>query len=147
MKYAVPLALAVLVGFAGMNMLRGGVAPTPEVFATGSSLAQGMEKANAAGKPVLAVVTADWCPPCQSLKRGALVDGRVASLIESSTEPVYITDRQPRDVERLGVRAFPTSVIIRDGEVVASLRGAASTGAYLEWLENALTPSAADASP
>lgn len=151
MKSALPALALIVAAIVGVMIVQrffsGGVAPTPAYFDTSRTLDDALERSKSSGKPVFALVTADWCPPCQSLKRGALVDGRVASLIESSTEPVYITDRQPRDVERLGVRAFPTSVIIRDGEVVASLRGAASTGAYLEWLENALTPSAADASP
>tara|TARA_Y100001933_G_scaffold122861_1_gene122645 strand:+ start:304 stop:726 length:423 start_codon:yes stop_codon:yes gene_type:complete len=138
MKYAVPLALAVLVGFAGMNMLRGGVAPTPEVFATGSSLAQGMEKANAAGKPVLAVVTADWCPPCQQLKRGALADPEVAAWIDANTVPVYInSDESPDDAAALKVRALPTTVLLRDGEIIASRTGAASPADYLAFLKDA----------
>ncbi len=144
---ALVLTLIVLVIVAVILVPRlaggGGVAPTPAVFDTGVTLDQALERSQTSGRPVFALVTADWCPPCQSLKRGALTDERVTKAIESSTEPVYVTDKSGHDVGRLGVRAFPTSVIIRDGEVVASLEGAASAGRYLEWLEtNAATPEA-----
>ncbi len=125
----------------------GGVAPTPAYFDTSLSLDDVLERAEASGKPVLALVTADWCPPCQKLKRGTLVDERVAAFITSSTEPAYITDKQGYDVERLGVKAFPTSVILRDGEIVASLRGAVSARRYLKWLNENAGVAQANAEP
>ncbi len=125
----------------------GGVAPTPAVFDTGVTLDVALKRSQASGRSVFALVTADWCAPCQSLKRGALVDEQVVAFVESSTEPVYLTDKSGHDVERLGVRAFPTSVIIRDGEIVASLEGAVSAGRYLEWLETHAAAPHASATP
>ena len=66
---------------------------------------------------------------------------------ESSTEPVYLTDKSGRAVELLGVRAFPTSIVLQDGEVVASLEGAVSAGRYLSWLETNVATNHASASP
>ena len=125
----------------------GSVAPTPRVFDTSVTLDEALRRSGESGRPVFAFVTADWCPPCQTLKRGALTDDRVTGLIQRSTEPVYITDKSPHDVERLAISAFPTSLIIHDGEVVASLRGGASPSGYLEWLDSSLPTPPADASP
>jgi len=129
------------------RLLNGGVAPTPDVFDTTLTLDDAIKRSESSGKPVYALVTADWCPPCQTLKRGALTDERVTAFIVNSTEAAYVTDKNGHDVGRLGVRAFPTSVIIRDGEIVASLQGAASSAAYLKWLQSNALPAHANAEP
>lgn len=151
MKSALPVLVLIVAALAGVMIVQrvfmGGVAPTPTYFDTSLTLDDALERSKASGKPVFALVTADWCPPCQTLKRGALVDDRVASFIQDSTEPAYVTDKQMRDVERLGVSAYPTSVILMDGEVIASLRGAVSAGKYLEWLRANASPTHANASP
>ncbi|MFI4897344.1 MAG: thioredoxin fold domain-containing protein [Phycisphaerales bacterium JB059] len=140
-------ALLVVAALAPRFFGGGKVAPTPTVFDTSVSLDDALRRSDETGRPVFALVTADWCPPCQGLKRHALTDARVQRLLERSTEPVYITDQNGHDVERLGVTAFPTSFILRDGEVLASLRGSAPPDAYLEWLESNLPAGQANASP
>lgn len=139
MKYALPIAIAVLVGFAAVTALKGRVAPTPAVFSADSSLEAAIEQAGKENKPVLALVTADWCPPCQSLKRETLSDPEVAAWIGANTVPVYIdSDTSPEDAASLGVRALPTTVLLRDGEVVASNSGFIQAGDYLAFLKNAV---------
>ncbi len=144
----VVIAALLVVGALAPRLFGGGsVAPTPSVFDTSVSLDEALQRSDESGRPVFALVTADWCPPCQSLKRNALTDARVQGLIERSTVPVYITDKNGHDVERLGVSAFPTSFILRNGEVLASLRGAAAPDRYLEWLESNIPAAQANASP
>ncbi|MEQ8316689.1 MAG: thioredoxin family protein [Phycisphaerales bacterium] len=93
-------------------------------------------------QPVVAVVTADWCGPCQELKRTTLSDERVRSLLANRSQPVIIDGTDTKiampTLEQLGVRAFPSTVVLEDGKPVAMLEGYASADKYLAWLEQQL---------
>ncbi len=138
-------SLKMLVGavivFLGIALITGGfrTAPTPEAFAGALSLGDALDEAAKTGKPVLAFVTADWCPPCQKFKRGALIDKDVARWILDNTHPVLVdaTKANP-DASRLGVEAIPTLVMIRDDEKgereVARFSGDRDAAFVLDWL-------------
>lgn len=115
----------------------GGVAPIPEVFAQGLTLAQASEQSKAAGKPVLVYATADWCGPCQQFKRTTLLDPAVVAFIQSSTIPVYLdVDHHQDDAGKFNISSIPTTVLVRDGVLVAKLSaGAVDADEYLAWLK------------
>ena len=139
MKLAIPVALVVLLGFGAMQFFRGGVAPTPEVFGGLVSLDEGIRIGAEEGKPVVALVTADWCPPCQALKRGALMDPSVTSWLIENTVRVYInSDENPEDAAKLGVKSLPTTVVLKDGKIVDSKKGNAGAADYLAFLKAAV---------
>lgn len=127
------LLLARVVGFGG------GPAPTPGFMPVTTDIDSISFEAGKAGAPVVAVVTADWCPPCQQLKRTTLSDERVRAILVSSAQPVMIdgTDMEAATptLQRLGVRVFPSTIILRDGQPVAMLEGFADPDKYLAWLE------------
>lgn len=138
MKSALPVALAVLLAFAAVSYFRGGVAPTPEAFGELVSLDDGIRAGAESGKPVVALVTADWCPPCQALKRGTLTDPAVASWLDEHAVTVYIdSDKNPEDAQKLGVRSLPTTVVLKDGKIVDARRGNAGVEDYLGFLQAA----------
>ena len=117
-----------------------GVAPTPEAFAAHTSLEDALGQSEQSGKPVLVMATADWCGPCQTLKRGALSDPEVSAWIAEHAIPAYADFTDSRTPEAQGaqrllqVEAFPTLVLLRDGEVVGRRVGVVSAGSLLEWL-------------
>lgn len=137
------LVTIVIIAVAGLLMARmlvgSGTAPTPGFMPVTTDIAS---VAFEGDKPIVAVVTADWCPPCQELKRNALSDERVQNLLASNAQPVMIdgTNSQTAKstLERLGVRVFPSTVVLRDGRPVAMLEGNASADKYLAWLESQL---------
>jgi thioredoxin 1 len=136
MKVVIPALVVMLVVFAGIQAVRGRVAPTPEVFAAGVSLDDGIRSGTESGKPVVAVVTADWCPPCQMLKRETLADASVSAWIEQNAVGVYVdSDKNPEAAQALGVQALPTTVVLRDGKIVGSKTGFLGTEDYLEFLK------------
>lgn len=143
----ITIALWIVVIAAGLAVVGARVfrpaAPRPGVFASDVRLDEAIERGRTEGRPVLAVVTADWCPPCQALKRGALADERVAAFISGNAIPVYVdADANAQEAAALGVSSIPASVVIRDGVIVARTGGAAGAGDYLAWLRGALGPEA-----
>ncbi|MGD1915875.1 MAG: thioredoxin family protein [Phycisphaerales bacterium] len=117
----------------------GSVAPTPEFMPTTTNLAS-MQFSD--DKPVVAIVTADWCPPCQALKKNALTDARVVEFLASEAQAVMIdgtdTGAASETLQQLGVRVFPSTVVVRNGKPVATLEGNMSADRYLAWLEGQL---------
>lgn len=115
-------------------------APLPEAFAKATSLEQATTLAAASGKPVLAFATAEWCGPCQTLKRKALADKDVGRWITDNTHAVVIdgTNANPQ-VESLGVTGFPTLMLLRVGQggtlkEVSRITGVADAKAVLAFL-------------
>jgi len=140
MKTILAIACAVLIGYAVVSTVKqGGAAPTPEVFADSPTLAEALEKSNESGMPVFAVVTAEWCGPCQRLKRETLSDTRVESWIKLNTVPVFIDADEDREAAiKLGVQGIPASFLLREGEVLAKRVGYADPESYLAFLKGGM---------
>jgi thiol:disulfide interchange protein len=135
-RSVLPVVL-IVAAIGGLWWFTGRAAPTPQVFAQGLSLDEAVAQAGPGGL-VFAVATADWCPPCQSYKRGALADERVQAWVEANTVPVYIdVDARPQDAQRLEVSGIPATFLLRDGVVIAGGSGAMPTETLLRWLETA----------
>ena len=87
---------------------------------------------------VVAFTTADRCAPCQQYKRDALNDdGVIARLSDPRFLPTHVeVDRSPELADAyLGTRAIPMTYALRDGKVIAQLRGQRSAADLLAWLE------------
>jgi thiol:disulfide interchange protein len=105
-------------------------------------------RSSQSGKPVFALVAADWCAACTSLKAGALADSDVAEYIKANFEPVYVdvsaSNRQDADalamMSRLGVRALPAMVVLRRGVRMGAVEGAVPAKETLDWLKKAAAP-------
>jgi thiol:disulfide interchange protein len=129
-----------LIALAVVRQQYGGAAPTPTAFASHMTLEDALAESAASGKPVLAFATADWCGPCQSFKRGALADERVAAWIGENTLPAYVdltSDNDPRAQEAarlLEVASVPALMLVQNGEVIARREGVVGADGLLEWL-------------
>jgi thiol:disulfide interchange protein len=120
----------------------GGVAPTPGMFGEGLSLAEAEARASETGRLTLVFATADWCGPCQSLKRGALTDERVEAWVNAHTVPTMLDLTSPgaegqAAARRFGVRGIPALILLRDGEMLARREGVTDARGLLRWLEEA----------
>lgn len=105
-------------------------------------------ESNRTGKPILLDFNAEWCPPCQALKRQVFDDGSRGPAVQLAVIPVSIVDRaredgsNPAAIEslqnRFGVEAFPTLVVFHPAtgrKVVA--RGFGEAERTMKWIEEA----------
>lgn len=87
---------------------------------------------------VVAFATADRCAPCQQYKRDALNNaGVITRLSDARFLPTHVeVDRSPELADTfLGTRAIPMTYALRDGQIVAQLRGQRSAAELLAWLD------------
>lgn len=134
-------ALAIVGVFVVLMIVRGGggTAEKPALFGQGLTLGEARAVSVETGKPVFALVTADWCAPCQSLKRGALSDPEVAAYLKEFTIPVYLDEANNMDeIAALGTRAYPTTYLLRGEETIAQIEGGGSPAAYLRTVRRAI---------
>ncbi|MFM1867874.1 MAG: Thioredoxin-like [Planctomycetota bacterium] len=89
-------------------------------------------------RTVIVFVTADRCAPCQQYKRDALNDPTViARLSDARFLPTHLeVDRSPTLADaHLGTRSIPMTYALRDGKVIAELRGQRSAADLLAWID------------
>lgn len=131
------LPIAIICVLAGLIVMRSRPAPMPEYFDKTLTLTSAKAKSAESGKPIVALATADWCPPCKSLKRNALVDPRVTAFMKDKVVPVYLdaTSSMPSDAEYLNVYSIPTMIVIKDGTEIARFSGEQSADMVLAFLE------------
>jgi thioredoxin 2 len=86
--------------------------------------------------PVLVDLWATWCGPCRMVSP---VLEQLATERAGSIKLVKVdVDRAPATGTRFQVRAVPTLLVLRDGEVVARQPGAAPVATLRRWLDDAL---------
>ncbi|GAA1270423.1 thioredoxin TrxC [Pseudonocardia aurantiaca] len=88
--------------------------------------------------PVVVDLWATWCGPCR------MVSPALEQLATERAGDIKLVkveiDAAPRLAQRFEVRAVPTLLVMRDGEVVARQAGAAPVPALRNWLDQALKP-------
>jgi thioredoxin-like negative regulator of GroEL len=135
----VPVLVLAILPLGLVWLARGRVAPVPLAFAGKPTLASAVEASKRSGKPVVALVTADWCAPCQSLKRSVLTDPRIERLILEGSEPAYVDfDTSREAVAGFSIKSIPAIVVLKGDVPVARMEGLLRTESYVEWLTGTL---------
>jgi thioredoxin-like negative regulator of GroEL len=136
------IAFAGVLALVGLFVLKSffvTTAPTPAMFSEGLTLEQAVDRSAEKDGVVLAVVTADWCGPCQSYKKNGLSDERVAQWINKHGATAYINyDLNKELAGELGVRSFPTTLFIYEGRTLGAVSGAMSGDVLLTFLDRGL---------
>jgi len=117
-------------------------APTPDIFLQDTSLLEAFDLAAADGKPVFAVVTADWCAPCQTYKRTALADEAVQDWLTQNAVSVMLDNTSPLSREDAMLlndpQSIPMTAMFIDGRMVDAFTGSKGSGFLLDWLEQSV---------
>ena len=117
--------------------------PLPWIVDAGD--ADSAEIAQKASMPVLVVLWAEWCGPCRQVSPAL---ARLARERAGQVKLVKVdVDKAPELSERFDVKAIPTLLVLRGGEVVARQTGAAPANVLREWLDRALASSEVRARP
>jgi len=126
------LALVAYIAAPKIMSIIQGPAPTPGMFEDNYTIEQATLQSDSTGKPMLVLVTADWCPPCQALKKGALADATVTQWVSENMIPVYLEDTaNPDQIQLLPIRSFPTTFVINDGQILGQFSGNQSATKFL----------------
>ena len=100
-------------------------------------------EAERTGRPLFAYFTADWCGPCQGLKKTLWADADVEAALRDYVPVMVDVDQRP-DLARSyvvtrmnlegGIPAF--RVIDAKGQIVKEAVGAMPREDFLKWLQN-----------
>lgn len=106
-----------------------------------SSIDDGVDTAQQVQKPMIVLYTADWCPPCRTLKREVLHDDTVSSYLEQHFVLVKIdlSDRGGANDEVAalnGISGIPTMQAFDwQGNFLDVFQGPAERGVFMRWAE------------
>jgi thiol:disulfide interchange protein len=106
-----------------------------------STLAEAKTKAKAEGKPVIAVYSAVWCPPCQTMKKKVYPSSEVTKYHDKFVWAYIDTDvkENAADAQAAGVSGIPhIQFLDKNGKEIDKQVGGTSPDAFAEKLKDVL---------
>lgn len=122
------------VALGGLSWLRGG---GKELVPWRSDWEAARSEALRDRKPVFVYFTAEWCGPCQELRRTTWSDRHVAEVLGTSYVPVRIDiDKEPGLAMQYNVETIPWFAVLDDqGRPVRAWSGWKDADDFLKWLK------------
>jgi protein disulfide-isomerase len=112
-----------------------------ELVSWQTDLAAARTQAQASNRPMLVYFTAEWCGPCQGMRRHVWTDPRVADAMAAYVPVRIDVDVHPDIARRFNIEAMPTFVVLdAQQQVVRQSTGAMEAADMETWLKTASTP-------
>lgn len=95
-------------------------------------------RADAEGKPVMALLMRQTCPYCRMLLNDTLVNDAIVKEIEKNYVPLMIdVEEEPQKTAEIGLnpRAVPATYIIEGGRVISTLIGYRPPMEFMRFLQ------------
>lgn len=128
------VVLAALIAVIGSAMLR----KTHELIPWQTDYKTAQAESQRTGKPILLDFTADWCGPCQEMRRTTWSDATVAAALSDYIPTQVNIDTNPELASQFEVRAIPHIVIVNSGgDILKVSEGAMDPTDFLQWLASA----------
>ncbi len=123
-RFVAPIALLAGVSHAGP-------------FEPGVSIEDAAARAERDGRPVLAYVTVPGCLACVRMERTTLADESLAEFLAQRTVAIHIDAlKNPDAAAPLGVRAYPTIILVDAGEPTTRLVGYRTADEIRAWVDD-----------
>lgn len=101
----------------------------------GDQYAPAVERARAENKPLLLYFTAEWCGPCQQMRRNVWTDQAVADAAAAYIPVRIDVDKQPQLAEQFQVPSYPFFFVIDPaGRIVRVFDRGADATEFAGWL-------------
>ncbi len=136
--WLIAFALTGVLAYAGISRSLGG----KEIIPWRDDFTAAQSEAKQTGKPMFLYFTADWCGPCQSMKRTTWANANVEQALRTYIPTRIDIDRDASLATQFQVTSVPFFVVLSDSGALlqSNAEGAMDGATFIDWLKLSADP-------